>query len=267
MYEAHFGLEQPPVRRDGQPVGLRRRSQPRRRVAPAALRTRARPGAGRALRSAGLGQDLAGAPAGERAGRSGDPRDLSGPLRRRAGGASSPRSSAVSTVPPASLHAALRQVRGQLAALAARGERPLLIVDDAHLIEAVSTFEALRLLLNFATNGPPDLSLLFVGGAEVLLELPAGLADRLAARCLLGPLTEAESSTYVLGRLAAAGATSPLFSPDALTALHRAADGLPRRLNHLADMALLIAYAQDLPIADDLAVTSALREFGQDVAA
>jgi type II secretory pathway predicted ATPase ExeA len=89
---------------------------------------------------------------------------------------------------PVSLQAALRQVRDHLAALANRGQRPLLIIDDAHLIEAVATFDALRLLLNFATNGPPDLSLLFVGGAEVLLELPSGLADRLGARCLLGPL-------------------------------------------------------------------------------
>jgi len=171
------------------------------------------------------------------------------------------------TVRPGSLSDALRQLRGHLAAMAARRERPLLIVDDAHSIEAVATFEALGLLLNFATNGPPDLSLLFVGSAGVLLELPSGLADRLTARCLLGPLTEAESSTYVLGRLTAAGAKSPLFSQAALTALHRTAGGLPRRLNHLADMALLIAYARDLTIADDLSVASAAREFNHDVAA
>ncbi len=169
--------------------------------------------------------------------------------------------------PTPSLHAALRQVRDQLATLAARGQRPLVVIDDAHLIESVSTFEALRLLLNFATNGPPDLSLLFAGGAEILLELPAGLADRLAARCLLGPLAEAESSTYVLGRLAAAGASIPLFSPEALTALHRAGDGLPRRLNRLADLALLIAYAQDLATADASVVAIAAREFNRDLAA
>jgi len=169
--------------------------------------------------------------------------------------------------PPSSLPAALRQLRNHLASMAARRQRPLVVVDDAHLIDAAATFEALRLLLNFATNGPPDLSLLFVGDAQVLLELPSGLADRLAARCLLGPLTETESSTYVLGRLAAAGAKSPLFSQAALNLLHDTAGGLPRRLNHLADMALLIAYARDLPIADELAVTSAAREFNHDVAA
>lgn len=170
-------------------------------------------------------------------------------------------------IPPVSFHGALRQVRDQLATLVIRGHRPLLVIDDAHLIESVSTFDAVRLLLNFATDGPPDLSLLIVGDAEVLLELPAGLADRLAARCLLAPLTEAESSTYVLGRLATAGASTLLFSDEALQALHHAADGLPRRLNHLADLALLIAYAQELSLVDASIITIAAREFSRDVAA
>ena len=171
-------------------------------------------------------------------------------------------------VPPTSLRAALASSARPARRAGSPRPAPALVVDDAHLIESVSTFEALRLLLNFATNGPPDLSLLFVGGAEVLLELPAGLADRLAARCLLGPSAEAESSTYVLGRLAAAGARSPLFSPDALTALHRAANGLPRRLNHLADLALLIAYAQEIsPPPTPRVVAIAAREFNRNVAA
>jgi hypothetical protein len=42
--------------------------------------------------------------------------------------------------------------------------------------------------------------------------------------------------------------------------LHRAADGLPRRLNRLADLALLIAYARDLDRPDADAVVAALRE-------
>jgi len=168
---------------------------------------------------------------------------------------------------PASLHTALRHVQGHLTALATRGQRPLLVVDDAHLIGAASTFEALRLLLNFATNGPPDLSLLLVGDAELLLELPPGLADRLTAHCLLGPYTEAESATHVLGRLAMAGASSPLFCSEALIALHKGADGLPRRLNRLADLALLIAYAKDLAIVDESTVAIATREYGRDIAA
>jgi type II secretory pathway predicted ATPase ExeA len=165
-----------------------------------------------------------------------------------------------------SLQVALRHLRNQFALMAKNGERPFLIVDDAHLIGEVATFDALRLLLNFTSSGSPDLALLFAGGPELLLELPAGLADRVAARCLLSPLTEAESFAYVVGRLAAAGATDSRFSEGALTSLHHAAEGNPRRLNRLADLALLIAYAQDLLIVDDEIVRIAAREFHRDAA-
>ena len=154
----------------------------------------------------------------------------------------------------------LRRIREALASSAAQGHGQLLIVDEAHLIDDPSTFEALRLLLNFAAAGPPDLSLLLVGGPEILLRISPGLSDRLAARCLLGPLNAAEGVTYIEGRLAAAGATTPLFDPDGLLALHRAADGLPRRLNRLADLALLVAYADACPRPDSRAVALAARE-------
>ncbi|HKI19503.1 MAG TPA: AAA family ATPase [Isosphaeraceae bacterium] len=173
-------------------------------------------------------------------------------------------------VPPAArltLTDALRALRTHLAALVARGDRPLVIVDEAHVIDDRTALEALRLLLNFATDGPPDVFLLLVGGAELLLDLPRGLADRLAARCLIAPFTQSESTSYILGRLAAAGARSHLFTPDALANLHRHGDGLARRINRLADMTLLIAYAKDLPIADEETVSLAARECNPDVLA
>lgn len=170
--------------------------------------------------------------------------------------------------PPAgSLRAALRQVQDHLSSLASRGQRPLLVVDDANLIDSVATFDALRLLLNFATDGPPDLALLLVGDTDVLLNLPEGLADRLATRCLLGPLGESESVAYLSGRLAIAGSSIPLFSPEAASTLHRAAEGQPRRLNRIADLALLIAYARDLAVVDVTVAALAARELHKDLAA
>jgi type II secretory pathway predicted ATPase ExeA len=168
--------------------------------------------------------------------------------------------------PPASLGDALRHVRDRLAAMAVQGVRPLFVVDEAQAIRDPATFEALRLLLNFATDGSPDLSLLLVGGTEVLFDLPPGLADRVGTRCLVGPLSEPESSAYVLGRIAAARPDSgpALFSSSALAAIHLAADGLPRRLNRLADLSLLVAYARDLSCVDEDTIAIAAREFGHD---
>jgi type II secretory pathway predicted ATPase ExeA len=164
------------------------------------------------------------------------------------------------SAPGPGLAGSVRRVRAALAAATARGERPLLIVDEAHLIQDQATFEAIRLLMNFTTGGTTDLLCLLVGDPEVVLELPDSLTERLSAHGLLGPLTEEESAAYVLGRLAAAGAMEPLFGQEALGLLHRAALGLPRRLNRLADLALLVTYVREQAQADAQAVSAAIRE-------
>jgi type II secretory pathway predicted ATPase ExeA len=154
----------------------------------------------------------------------------------------------------------LRRIRAGLAAGTAGGSRRILVVDEAHLVEDVATFEALRLLLNFASEGPPDLALLLVGGPELLLRIPASLADRVQARCLLGPLTLEESTAYLEARVEAAGSEVPLFEPDAAAELHQLAEGLPRRLNRLADLALLVAYADGADRVELASVRTAARE-------
>jgi type II secretory pathway predicted ATPase ExeA len=163
-------------------------------------------------------------------------------------------------------HLALRFLRDHFVAMAKNGDRPLVIVDDAHLIRDVASFDVFRLLLNFNSTGRPDLALLLVGGPELVLDLSVGLADRLATRSLLGPFTEEESATYILGRLGNTDARDHLFTRGALSSLHQAADGLPRRLNRLADLALLIAYAQDRATVDDFVVQIATRELNRDAA-
>jgi type II secretory pathway predicted ATPase ExeA len=56
-----------------------------------------------------------------------------------------------------------------------------------------------------------------------------------------------ESISYVSHRLSAAGAVRPIFDSEALEALHEAALGVPRRINRLADLALLVGFADELP--------------------
>jgi type II secretory pathway predicted ATPase ExeA len=171
---------------------------------------------------------------------------------------------------PSGSSSPLRRVQTALTDAAARGQTPLVIVDEAHLVADVATYEALRLLLNITRDGRPILRLALVGNPDLAFQVPPALADRLSARCQLGPLDAPESAAYLLGRLAAATPDEPedepedritsLLAPDALQALFLAADGLPRRLNRLADLALLIAYARDQDAPDPEAVALAARE-------
>lgn len=154
---------------------------------------------------------------------------------------------------------AVRRVQGALAAQTARGGRFLLIVDEAHLLDEAA-HEGLRLLLNFETEGVPDLALVLLGGPELPLQVPESLADRMAARCLMRPLDEAESAAYVIGRMVAAGGSAETFEEGAIGTLFEASEGLPRRINRLADLGLLLAYADGKSRVSAAEVSSAARE-------
>lgn len=158
------------------------------------------------------------------------------------------------------LSANVRRVARALAASTAKGERTLLMVDEAHLVADPATWESLRLLLNFPASGPPDLGLLLLGGPELPLDLPESLGSRLTARGLLKPLLGSETAAYVAGRLVASGGPPDLFDGDAVEALHHAAEGIPRRINHLADLGLLIAYAEAADRVSASAIESAAAE-------
>ncbi len=61
----------------------------------------------------------------------------------------------------------------------------------------------------------------------------------------LAPLNPQETAQYVAHRLQAAGAARAIFDPSAIETLHRLTHGVPRRINRLCDLALLIGYAEE----------------------
>ena len=149
--------------------------------------------------------------------------------------------------PPYSVDESVRQIQQALVQLAAQGRHAVIAVDEAHLLDDTHTLEALRLLLNFETGTQPGLTLLLIGQPALLpiLDRMPGLEERMGVKCLLRPLTLEETISYVTHRLQAAGAKRTIFEPDALETLYHLTGGLPRRINRLCDLALLIGYAEE----------------------
>ena len=119
------------------------------------------------------------------------------------------------------------------------------MIDDAHVLCDSETMETIRLLLNYEQSW----TLLLVGQPALLpaLERMPELEERLGVKCLLHRFTADESTAYISHRLLAAGAqdVEAIFDADALELIHQLADGTPRRINRLADLALLIGFAEE----------------------
>ena len=145
--------------------------------------------------------------------------------------------------------ALLELLAGLLVDNARDGKETVILVDEAHAIGSDLAFEELRLLLNFQQEDRFLLTLLLCGQPELLqrVETLKPFAQRIAMRCHVGPLSLEETAGYVQHRLQVAGATEELFSPDTLAFIHERTGGIPRRINHLCDMALLSGFGKQAP--------------------
>ncbi|MGW8256776.1 MAG: ExeA family protein [Thermoguttaceae bacterium] len=127
------------------------------------------------------------------------------------------------------------------------GRHPVIVIDEAHLLESRKSWEALRLLLNFECDGHFPLTLLVVGQTAILpmLERMPQLDERLGVKCLLRPFNEQETAAYAAHRMKIAGAAHTVISTDAFSTLHQLSGGIPRQINRLCDLALLIGFAEE----------------------
>jgi general secretion pathway protein A len=140
----------------------------------------------------------------------------------------------------------LRRIEQFLYETSERGEHTVLVIDEAHLIEDLRTFQALKLLLNIHHQGRPCLSLLLVGDPSIfpIIGRLESFEERIDAKCVLQPLNEAETAAYIVHRLREAGQEKEIIESEAFPILHVLTQGLPRKINRLCDLALLIGFAE-----------------------
>ena len=143
----------------------------------------------------------------------------------------------------------------------AANRHTVLIIDEAQLLSR-DVLEQIRLLTNLETTKAKLLQIILIGQPELNDVLSRQdlrqLAQRVTARYHLGALEKSEIEDYVHFRLSVAGCKRPLFTRQALAKLHALTDGIPRKINVLADHALLAAYAKSDRTVDAKTVKSAV---------
>jgi MSHA biogenesis protein MshM len=154
-------------------------------------------------------------------------------------------------------------LEARLLALAGEGKRAVALIDEAQAAP-LETLEALRLITNLETEKRKLLQIVLFGQPELDARLanPAvrQIRGRIAFHDTLTALDASETPAYLMHRTRQAGASMPLFQPDAARKLHRAGGGLPRLINILAHKALLLAYGEGRAQAQSRHVILAARD-------
>jgi len=149
-----------------------------------------------------------------------------------------------------------------------QGKRCLLIVDEAQNLSARAV-EELRMLSNFQFGNQSLLQTFLVGQPEFrgILQRPEmeQFRQRVAATCHIGPLDEDETQRYIEHRLKCAGSSGkPSFDPEVFPLIHKASQGIPRRINSLCDRLLLLGFMAGKTHLAAADINEVLRDIAQE---
>lgn len=167
-------------------------------------------------------------------------------------------------LPESRSHLLLRALQDRLLDIYAAGRQVVVMIDEAHAMPP-ETLEEIRLLSNLESNRHKLLHIVLFGQPELDDHLSQTsmrqLKERITHNFSLEPLLRNDIGSYVMFRIRAAGYRGPdLFTPGAIHLICKASEGLTRRVNILADKALLSAFSENKHQIDNQQVKAAIRD-------
>ncbi|MBX3595457.1 AAA family ATPase [Sphingomonas sp.] len=157
-----------------------------------------------------------------------------------------------------------------LHAMARAGKRTLLIVDEAQALP-IASLEELRMLSNLQAGGYPLLQIFLLGQPEFRARLSDPRLEQLRQRVIamhqLDPMDGEEVEPYLIHRLSVVGwRGKPRFKNDAVAAIHRWSDGIPRKVNQLAGRVLLFGAIEQIDSFTGADVDAVIADLDSDMA-
>ena len=145
------------------------------------------------------------------------------------------------------------------------GETAVLIVDEAQNLSD-EVLEEIRLMTNLETFTEKLLQIVLVGQPELEQKLKQPqlrqLRQRLTLRAKTHPLSLEETKAYVSQRLRIAGSSGQrIFDPEALMAIHRYSNGIPRVVNLICEHCLVSAFVDQQKTVGVEMVEAVARDF------
>jgi general secretion pathway protein A len=143
------------------------------------------------------------------------------------------------------------------------GKTTVLIVDEGQKL-SLDMLENLRVLLNFETNEFKLLQVVIFAQMELMerIRRVTNFIDRVALKYIVNPLSEEETAELIRFRLRSAGLSDgqALFTPEAVTLIHRSSQGFPRQISLLCHNALESLVIHERSIVDEELMGGLLRD-------
>ena len=151
------------------------------------------------------------------------------------------------------------------------GRRCVLVVDEVQNLP-LTALEELRMLSNVTIDGRASVQTILLGQPQFRQILGRPDTEQLRQRVLasyhLGPLSAAETRSYIEHRLHTVGwQGDPHFEDTAFDALYRVTDGIPRRINTLCSRVLLLGALEETHAITAEMVETTAAELGEDLGA
>lgn len=161
-------------------------------------------------------------------------------------------------------HSLTRALQDALIEHYAAGKRVVMLIDEAHAMPAES-LEEVRLLSNLESKSNKLLQIALFAQPELDERLAANdmrqLRERITQHFSLVPLKPPDVASYIEFRLRAAGYHGPNpFTESAVKLIAEISEGLSRRINILADKALLTAFATNSHKVDSAEIRTAAQD-------
>lgn len=159
----------------------------------------------------------------------------------------------------------LKQLYERLLQIHNEGRKAVVLIDEAQMLQSRELMEEFRGLLNLEIPGKKLLNVVFFGlsDLEQTMRLDAPLAQRVAVKYTLKPLSVDASHRYIAHRLSVAGCDEKIpFGSSVIDQIHAFAGGVPRLINTLADNAMFETYLRRERVVSDDIVESVAVDLG-----
>ena len=134
----------------------------------------------------------------------------------------------------------LKQLYERLLEIEREGRKAVVLIDEAQMLQTRELMEEFRGLLNLEIPDKKLLNIIFFGLPELdnIMKLDAPLAQRVAFKYTLKPLSAKAALEYITHRLQVVNCEISPFSADALVLINKFSEGVPRLINTICDNAL-----------------------------